>query len=133
VSPPAPKTPQGERQQGGNLAGDAGLAQDRLVETGKPGVTPARLAVRQVTREPPSLLGTERGAHRCRARGGDDRLDALAALAADELVIFHSEALARAKQRALHDRSRHPEALADLVVRESLELAHHQDLVVVLR
>src|SRR4051794_1385381 len=61
---------------------------------------------------------------------GEDRTDALAALAADELGVLLLEAPARAEERALDLRAGHPEALPEFVVGEALELAHDQDLVV---
>ena len=64
---------------------------------------------------------------------GDDRLDALAALAGDELLVLLAQALAGAEERALDAGAADAEALADLAVGEALELAHHEDLVVGVR
>jgi hypothetical protein len=65
------------------------------------------------------------------AAAGDDRLHAYAALAGRELVVFLPQALARAEQGALDRRAAHAQALADVVVAQALELAHDQDLVMV--
>ena len=64
------------------------------------------------------------------AARGDDRLDAAAALAADELGVLLGEPAARAEERGLDRRPAHAEPLADLAVAEALELAHDEDLVV---
>ena len=63
------------------------------------------------------------------AAAGDDRLHALAAPAADELVVLLGQAPAGAEQRALDGRAAEAHPLADLAVGEPLELAQHEDLV----
>src|SRR5207247_11143079 len=69
-------------------------------------------------------------AERAGRGAGDDRLDAPAALAADQLGVLLAEPAPRAEERGLDRRAAHAEALADLAVAEALELAHHEDLVV---
>ena len=64
------------------------------------------------------------------AGGGDDRLDAHAALAGDELVVLLGQALAGAEERALDAGAAEAHAVADLAVGEALELAQDEDLVV---
>jgi hypothetical protein len=62
----------------------------------------------------------------------DQRPDLLAAPPADELVVLLAQLPAGPEQRALHDRAGHAELLPDLGVGQALELAHHDDLVVIL-
>jgi hypothetical protein len=64
---------------------------------------------------------------------GDDPLDAQAAGARRELVVLLAQPLAGAEQRALDGGPAHPQALADVLVAQALELAHHEDLVVGVR
>ena len=66
-------------------------------------------------------------------RGRDDRLDAQAARAGDELVVLLGQALARPEQGALDGRARQAEAVADLAVGKTLELAQDEDLVMHVR
>ena len=61
---------------------------------------------------------------------GDDRLDAHAARAGDEVVVLLGQAPARAEERALDGRAAHAHPVADLAVGEALELAQDEDLVV---
>ena len=61
------------------------------------------------------------------------RAHAHAALTADELLVLLAEPAAGAEQRALDSGAAHAEAVADLAVREALELAHDEDVVVGLR
>jgi len=63
----------------------------------------------------------------------DDRLHARAARARGELVVLLLEPAARPEQRALDRRPAEAHALADLAVREALELAQHEDLVMGVR
>ena len=60
-------------------------------------------------------------------------LDADAARAADELLVLLGQAPARAEQRRLDRRARHPQPRADLAIGQALELAHDEDLVMGLR
>jgi hypothetical protein len=92
---------------------------------------PAGLAVSEMAGQ----LATLANAHA--ARGTDaaafyGRLHLLAAPTAGKLVVLRSELAAGTEQRALHHLPRHAHADADLVVGETRELAHDQQLVMTL-
>jgi len=120
------------RQQRRDLLGDARRLQHALVDTGCPRVTAAGLAMRDVAGEPTMLADAEH-ADRLRPAGVDHGMDLLAALAARDLFVLLAEAPTRPEERALDDRSAHPHPAPDLGVRQPLQLAKHEDLVVVVR
>ena len=101
------------------------MREDRAVEPGGHRLATARLAVRDVAREPARLARAEPGL----AGRRDQALDPLAAGAADEVVVLLGQPPPRAEQRALDRWAAHAQALADLAVGQPLELAHHEDLV----
>ena len=114
-----------QRQERGDARGDGRTAEQVEVGAREVRVAPAGLAVREVARD--AALIAQAG--RALTAVVDDRLHAQAALAADELLVLLAQSLASAKQRALHGRPAHPEAIADLPVRQPFELAHDEDLV----
>src|ERR1700733_7819320 len=65
--------------------------------------------------------------------GIDHRAGALAAAAADQLLILLGQTAPGAEQGALDDRPRHSQLLADLEVGETLELAQDEDPMVDIR
>jgi hypothetical protein len=133
ASPPAqPQTQPRERQQGRDLAGQAGNVEPGFVDAGRPGSAAARLTVGQMPGQLAALAGTQR-TYRPLAARGDSRLDLFTPSPADQIGVFSVQAPPGPEQVALHDRLAHPHALADLPVRESFQLAHHHDAVVVLR
>jgi hypothetical protein len=85
----------------------------------------------QVPGELPALTHPE-PTHRALAICSDDGLDLRAAPSAGELVVLLAQAPAGSKQHALDHRLRDSHALADLVVRETLELSQHDHPVVAL-
>ena len=87
---------------------------------------PAGLAVGDVARH----LALVARARAPAGGAGDDRLDAPAALAGDELLVLLGQAPPGAEEGGLHRRPAHPELLADLAVAQAFELAHDEDLVV---
>jgi hypothetical protein len=86
ASPAQPR----ERQQRSDLANHAWRLERRLVEAGHSRVPPARLAVRKVARDLPSLTDTE-GTQRSGVTVFDQELDPLTAAAADEFFVFCAE------------------------------------------
>jgi hypothetical protein len=72
------------------------------------------------------------GSNRLLAAGIDHRVDLPAPAPARDLVVFGAEPAARAEQGALHHRPCHPHAPADLLIRETFQLAQDDDLVVAL-
>jgi hypothetical protein len=129
--PAAAAQEQRQRRHGGDLRRGRGGRPCRRVDRDarQARVAPARLAVGDVPRHAPLIA--QPGA--APARAVDDLLDAAAALAADELLVLLAQPSPGAEERALDAWPAHAEALADLAVREALELAHDEDLVVGLR
>ena len=115
----------GQREQAGELARHAPGHGQRDLDAALDGEPAARLAVRDVAREPALVAHAQADL----AGIGDDPLDAQAAGAGRELVVLLAQPLARAEQRALDRRAAHAHALADVLVAQALELAHHEDLV----
>src|SRR5439155_8134253 len=127
VAPATPTPPQEgrQRQPGRDPRPHRRVDQDAAVEAREPRLAPAGLAVGDVAGHPALIARPQRS----RRGVGDDRLDAAAALAGDELGVLLREPAARAEERGLDRRPAHAEPLADLAVAEALELAHHEDLV----
>ena len=122
----APAQERRERQQRGDLRAQRAARGHDVGEAGRVRVAPAGLAVREVASHAPAVAGAEPAA----VGGADDRLDARAPSARRELLVLLGESLAGPEERRLDRRPAHRHALADLAVREALELAHDEDLVV---
>ncbi len=65
--------------------------------------------------------------------GVDQRPGPLASAPADQLLVFLGEPPPCAEQGAFHDGPRHAQAITDLAVGETLELAEDEDAVVEIR
>ena len=114
------------RRGGGRRAGGAGRRSRSRRCDREPA---ARVAVGGVAGDPAPLAHAQAA-----VRGvGDDRLHARAALARREALVLLAQAPAGAEQRALDARLGHPEALADRLVAQALELAQDEDLVMRVR
>ena len=99
----------------------------------RPGVRPSGTAGSARDGAPAGAAHEPRASRADCARPVCDRdLDLLAAATAGELLVFLSQLAPSPEQRALDHRARHPGPAADLLVGETLELAHHEQLVVVL-
>src|SRR5204862_1073041 len=117
-----------QRQERGDLRPNRRVDEDAGIEAGEPRLAATRLAVRDMAGHAALVARAER------ARRGvaDDRLDAAAALAADQLGVLLGEPAACAEGRGFDRRAAHAEALAVLAVAAALESTQSGDLVVLL-
>ena len=121
--------PQRQRQEGGDLGGDAAWLDQRLIDPGHQRDVAARLAMGEMTRDPPTLANAD-GPHRLEGPGFDRALHLLTAPAAGQLLVLLGQLAASAEQAALDHLPGHAEPVPDLVIADALQLAHHQQLMV---